>query len=123
MPRGISINCASVRDWALRNGVALRKLVAILNGYTDLFLYSTDSCKMCISSPDITISSGLLINDSSSKASKFKKLCRRTTNSHDHALKELKEELHMYLPEKKRGCGKNSSKGVELEDSHHKLGH
>ena len=37
MPRGISVNCASVRDWALRNGVALRKLVASLNGYVCLF--------------------------------------------------------------------------------------
>ena len=37
MPRGISVNCASVRDWALRNGVALRKLVASLNGYMCLF--------------------------------------------------------------------------------------
>ena len=38
MPRGISVNCASVRDWALRNGVALRKLVAVLNGYMGLFV-------------------------------------------------------------------------------------
>ena len=39
MPRGISVNCASVRDWALRNGVALRKLVAILNGFSGLLAY------------------------------------------------------------------------------------
>ena len=26
MPRGISVNCSSVRDWALRTGNALRKL-------------------------------------------------------------------------------------------------
>ena len=37
MPRGISVNCASVRDWSLRNGVALRKLVAILNMDTWVF--------------------------------------------------------------------------------------
>ena len=29
MPRGISANCSAVRDWALRTGVALRKLVLV----------------------------------------------------------------------------------------------
>ena len=30
MPRGISVNCSAVRDWALRTGTALRKLAAVL---------------------------------------------------------------------------------------------
>ena len=34
MPRGISPNCASVRDWALRTGTALRKLVSLMHELT-----------------------------------------------------------------------------------------
>ena len=69
---------------------------------------------MLISSLDITINSRLACWPS--KASKFKKLCRRTINSHDRAFKELKDELHMYLPAKK-GAGKKALKATGEEES------
>ena len=73
-----------------------------------------------INSLDTTMSSRLACWQS--KASKFKKLCRRTINSHDRALKELKQELHMYLPAKKKGAGKQSLKALGEEDSLRNLG-
>ena len=44
------------------------------------------------------------------EATKFKSLCRRTTKSHEKAITELKQELHMYLPPKKKGGAKKKTK-------------
>ena len=83
------------------------------------FLFWTVPCKVGANSLNITMNSRLAC--SSSEASKFKKLCRRTINSHDRALKELKEELHAYLPDKKKSSYKKTLQDV-AEDSHHRLG-
>ena len=37
-----------------------------------------------------------------SEATKFKALCRRTIRSHEKAILELKQELHQFLPPKKK---------------------
>lgn len=84
LPSGVSINAPSVHKWALRNGVAIRKLARVLFVEAGANLQSEDNQE----------NRAVLL---STKVTKFKILTRRSSSSKNKVLTDLKAELHPFL--------------------------